>query len=116
MDKTILDKILAAWFDSGRYVTGEADEYGDTRYVGLHGGRCSEVVTQKDKPDELTVFQYNGGGSYLGGDGFEFEGGIRPDSHEKNLRMIGMEDSGHDFTFHHERNAMECHTTITMIK
>jgi len=116
MNKTILDKILAAWFDNGCYATGNTDVYGDTRYVGLHGGRCSEVMTQKDKPDELMVFQYNGGGSYLGGDGFEFEGGIRSDSHEKNLRMIGMKGSRHDFTFHHERNAMECHTTLTMIK
>lgn len=116
MKEEIRKRLLLSWFDRGMYLTASEDEYGDTRYVGLHGGRCSEVVTQKDKPDELTVFQYNGGGSYLGGDGFEFEGGIRPDSHEKNLRMIGMEDSGHDFRFELARNYSECHTTITMIK
>ena len=115
MDKTILNRILAAWFDSGRYVTGEADEYGDTRYVGLHGGRCSEVVKNEEHPDSLTVYEIDKGGSYLGGDGFEFEGGIRSDSHEKNLRMIGMEDSGHDFRFELARNYSECHTTIKMI-
>lgn len=113
MHKTILDRILAAWFDSGRYLTGEADEYGDTRYVGLHSGRTSEVVKNEKHPDSLTVYEIDKGGSYLNAFNFEFSNGM---GHGENLRLIGMEGSGHDFRFDLARNYSECHTMITMIK
>ncbi len=113
MDKTILNKILAAWFDGSRYLTGENDEYGDTRYVGLHGRRTSEVVANEAHPDSLTVYQIYKGGSYLNAFNFEFRDGT---GHGENLRLIGMEGSGHDFRFELARNYSECHTTITMIK
>lgn len=115
MDKTILNKILAAWFDSSRYLTGEADEYGDTRYVGLHGGRCSEVVKNIEQKDTLTFYEIDRGMSYLcvfWSDSYDPDGQY----HAKNMALIGMTNNEHDFKFELVRNYSECHTTVTMIK
>lgn len=115
MNKTILNRILAAWFDSGRYLTGETDEEGDTRYVGLHGGRCSEVVYNTDKPDALTVYEIDRGMSYLCAfwpDSYDPDGQY----HAKNMALIGMMNNEHDFKFELVRNYSECHTSLTMIK
>jgi hypothetical protein len=108
IDETTMSKILAAWFDGGRYLAGKKDEYGDMRYVGFHDGRTSEVVENAEREDELTIYQIDNGGSYLNA--------FCCESHRKKMQLIGMADSGHDFTFQEARNYSECHTTIKMIK
>ena len=110
---TLLGKILTAWFDGGRFITGKPDDYGDVRYVGFHDGRTSEVVMNVEKPDMLTVYQIDKGGSYLNAFYCEFSDGS---GHGENLELIGMFGNGHDFRFELARNYAECHTTITMIK
>lgn len=109
----ILYTILSSWFDNERWITGKTDDYGDARYVGLHGGRTSEIVLNEERQDEIKVYQIVNGSSYLGDFIFEFENGA---GHSENLEKIGMFGSGHDFTFRNERNPSECHTTITIIK
>lgn len=113
IDVTTMGKILAAWFDGGRYLTGKPDQYGDTRYVGFHDGRTSEVVMNVEREDELTVYQIDKGGSYLNAFYCEFRDGS---GHSENLDLIGMFSSEHDFTFTLSREYSECHTTIRMIK
>lgn len=113
MDATILTQILQTWFDGGRYLTGKTDDYGDLRYVGFHDGRTSEVVVNEERPDELTVYEIDKGGSYLCAFHCEFHDG---DGHGENLELIGMTNSGHDFTFTLSREYSECHTTIRMVK
>lgn len=113
IDVTTMGKILAAWFDGGRYLTGKPDDFGDVRFVGFHDGRTSEVVVNAEREDELTVYQIDQGGSYLNAFFYEFRDGS---GHSENLDLIGMLDSGHDFTFTLAREYSECHTTIKMIK
>lgn len=113
IDVTTMGKILATWFDGGRYLTGKPDDCGDVRYVGFHDGRTSEVVVNAEREDELTVYQINRGGSYLNAFYNEFRDGS---GHSENLDLIGMFASDHDFTFTLAREHSECHTTIKMIK
>lgn len=109
----LLIKILTAWFDDGRFITGKVDQYGDARYVGLHKGRCSEVVSNVDTPDSLTFYEMDRGMSYLSAFYCEFHNG---EGHSENLDLIGMFGNEHDFKFELARNYSECHTTVTMIK
>lgn len=111
MNRVVLAKILEAWFDDGAFLVSEKDE--DTLYVGFHHGRTSEVVTNTERKDALTVYQIDKGGSYLNAFHSEFPDGS---DHSENLELIGMTGSRHDFKFEQVRNYSECHTTITMIK
>ena len=112
IDATLLGKILTAWFDGGRYITGKMDQYGDMRYVGLHSGRCSEVVQNAETPEELTIYEMRRGESYLSAFLCEFHDGT---GHGENLELIGMFGSGHDFKFELARNYSECHTTVRIL-
>lgn len=109
IDATLLGKILTAWFDGGRYITGEVDQYGDMRYAGFHKGHISEVVQNAETPEELTIYEMRRGESYLSAFLFEFKDGK---GHGENLELIGMFGSGHDFEFKLVRNYCECHTTV----
>lgn len=113
MNRVILKEILDAWFDEGQYLLSEKDQYGDMRYVGFHNGRTSEVVTNDEREDELTVYEIDRGGSLLNAFYCEFRDGK---GHGENMELIGMTGSGHDFTFELARNYSECHTTIKMVK
>lgn len=113
MNCIILTKILDAWFDDSQYLLSEKDQYGDMRYVGFHNGRTSEVVTNDEREDELTVYEIDRGGSLLNAFYCEFRDGT---GHGENMELIGMSGSRHDFTFELTRNYSECHTTIKMVK
>ena len=113
IEVTLLEKILKEWFDGNRYITCDIDKYGDTRYVGLHNGRCSEVVSNTEHPDTLTFYEIDRGMSYLSAFVCEFRDGS---GHNENLKLIGMLGNGHDFKFDLARNYSECHTTVTIIK
>ena len=115
MNKALLQWILESWFDDGKYIACKENQYGDTRYVGLHGGCCSEVVKNIEQKDTLTVYEIDRGMSYLSAfwsDRYDPDGRY----HAKNMALIGMTDNEHDFKFELVRNYSECHTTVTMIK